>query len=178
MFVDNAQRCFAFTAQAYFPTHNLNFHWRWRWWNLSYLLKSFLLYTLKYHKYVKWISYLNDFSESPMPAFPGQGLPVGLVHNNGLAIFIIGLGSLLWYCFQPSEAGPTASTQLVQFGLGPSFAFIFLSLNIPNMFYKQLVKNWILLLTTIAYFPKSQLSFSIKSLVFYIKLTLIKVLNN
>ena len=103
---------------------------------------------------------MNDFSESPMPAFPGQGLPVGLVHNNGLAIFIIGLGSLLWYCFQPSEAGPTASTQLVQFGLGPSFALIFLSLNTTNMFYKQLVKYWtslikfqisILLLTTIAY---------------------------
>ena len=24
---------FAFTAQAYFPAHNLNFHWSWRWWN-------------------------------------------------------------------------------------------------------------------------------------------------
>ena len=26
MFVDNAQQCFAFTPQANFPTHNLNFH--------------------------------------------------------------------------------------------------------------------------------------------------------
>ena len=32
-FVDNAQQCFAFTPQANFPAHNLNFHWRWRWWD-------------------------------------------------------------------------------------------------------------------------------------------------
>ena len=31
-FVDNTLQCFAFTSQANFPTHNLNFHWRWRWW--------------------------------------------------------------------------------------------------------------------------------------------------
>ena len=29
-FVDNAQQCFAFTPQANFPVHNLNFRWRWR----------------------------------------------------------------------------------------------------------------------------------------------------
>ena len=27
-FVDNAKQCFAFTPQANFPAHNLNFHWR------------------------------------------------------------------------------------------------------------------------------------------------------
>ena len=32
-FVDNIQQCFAFTPQANFPTHNLNFHWKWRWWD-------------------------------------------------------------------------------------------------------------------------------------------------
>ena len=32
-FVDNAQQCFAFTPQANFPAHILNFHWRWRWWD-------------------------------------------------------------------------------------------------------------------------------------------------
>ena len=30
MCVDNAQQCFAFTPEANFPAHNLNFHWRWR----------------------------------------------------------------------------------------------------------------------------------------------------
>ena len=30
-FVDITQQCFAFTPQANFPAHNLNFHWRWRW---------------------------------------------------------------------------------------------------------------------------------------------------
>ena len=28
-FIDNAHQCFAFTPQANFPAHNLNFHWRW-----------------------------------------------------------------------------------------------------------------------------------------------------
>ena len=43
-FVDNAQQCYAFTPQANFSTHNLNFHWNWRWWNwIGYLLKSSLL---------------------------------------------------------------------------------------------------------------------------------------
>ena len=28
-FVDNTQQCFAFTPQANFPAHNLNFYWRW-----------------------------------------------------------------------------------------------------------------------------------------------------
>ena len=34
IFVDNAQQCFAFTPQANFPAHSLNFHWRWRWWDI------------------------------------------------------------------------------------------------------------------------------------------------
>ena len=33
LFVDNAQQCFAFTPQANFPTHNLDFHRRWRLWD-------------------------------------------------------------------------------------------------------------------------------------------------
>ena len=32
-FVDNAQQCFAFTPQTNFPARNLNFCWRWRWWD-------------------------------------------------------------------------------------------------------------------------------------------------
>ena len=28
-----AQQCFAFTPQANFTAHNLNFHWRLRWWD-------------------------------------------------------------------------------------------------------------------------------------------------
>ena len=32
-FFDNSQQCFASTAQANFPAHNLNFHLRWMWWN-------------------------------------------------------------------------------------------------------------------------------------------------
>jgi hypothetical protein len=46
-FVDNGHQCFAFTRQANFPAHNLNFHWRWRWWNQ--ILKSFLLYYELYY---------------------------------------------------------------------------------------------------------------------------------
>ena len=45
-FVDNAQQCFAFTPQANCPAHNLNFHWRWRWWDQiqAIFLENFLLY--------------------------------------------------------------------------------------------------------------------------------------
>ena len=32
-FVGNAQQCFAFTPQTNFPARNLNFCWRWRWWD-------------------------------------------------------------------------------------------------------------------------------------------------
>ena len=32
-FVDITQQCFALLPQGNFPAHNLNFHWRWRWWN-------------------------------------------------------------------------------------------------------------------------------------------------
>ena len=32
-FVDNTQQCFAFTTQLNFAANNLDFHWRWRWWN-------------------------------------------------------------------------------------------------------------------------------------------------
>ena len=31
--VDITQQCFAFTPQANFSAHNLNFQWRWRWWD-------------------------------------------------------------------------------------------------------------------------------------------------
>ena len=43
-FVDNPWQCFAFTPEANFPAHYLNFHWRVMRKNLAYLLKSSLLY--------------------------------------------------------------------------------------------------------------------------------------
>ena len=33
MFVDITQQCFALFPQVNFPANNLNFHWRWGWWN-------------------------------------------------------------------------------------------------------------------------------------------------
>ena len=32
-FVHNTQQYFAFTPQANFPAHKLNFYWSWRWWD-------------------------------------------------------------------------------------------------------------------------------------------------
>ena len=32
-FVDITQQCFALLTQVNFPANNLNFHWRWRWWD-------------------------------------------------------------------------------------------------------------------------------------------------
>ena len=47
-FVDNAKQCFTCTPQAHFAAPNLNFHWRWMWWDRiqATILKSFLLYML------------------------------------------------------------------------------------------------------------------------------------
>ena len=43
-FVDNAQQCFAFTPQANFPAHYLNFHWRWcDWIQATFLNPSTLI---------------------------------------------------------------------------------------------------------------------------------------
>ena len=74
-FADNAQQCFAFTPQANFPTHNLNFHWSWRWWdqiqatsifycncsNLSYLRN--LQEQVKKHSVTKNCSDLSLFEQ-------------------------------------------------------------------------------------------------------------------
>ena len=48
--MDITQQCFALLPQVNFPSHNLNSHWRWRWWdriqaiflNLSYFNKSMI----------------------------------------------------------------------------------------------------------------------------------------
>ena len=32
-FVDITKQCFALLPQVNFPANNLNFHWRWRWWD-------------------------------------------------------------------------------------------------------------------------------------------------
>jgi hypothetical protein len=32
-FVDITQQCFALLPQVNFPANNLNFHWRWKWWD-------------------------------------------------------------------------------------------------------------------------------------------------
>ena len=58
-FVDNTQQCFAFTPQANFPAHNLNFQWRWRWWDQmqAIVLNLFLLY------YILFISPLLQKSQ-------------------------------------------------------------------------------------------------------------------
>ena len=44
MFVGNAQQCFAYTPQVNFPAHNLNFHWRWRWWDQIHATSLNLFY--------------------------------------------------------------------------------------------------------------------------------------
>ena len=50
-FIDNAQQCFAFTPQANFPTHNLNFHWRWRWWDqIQAIFLNIFYFTIKSSK--------------------------------------------------------------------------------------------------------------------------------
>jgi hypothetical protein len=51
-FVDNSQQCFAFTHQANFPAHNLNFHWRWRWIQAIFKIFSTLLLIFSCRSYI------------------------------------------------------------------------------------------------------------------------------
>ena len=46
-FVDNTQQCLAFAPHANFPAHNLNFHWRWSWWDQIQAIFSNLFYFIK-----------------------------------------------------------------------------------------------------------------------------------
>ena len=43
-FVDITRQCFASIRQVNFPSNNLNFHWRWRWWDLIQAIFFNLLY--------------------------------------------------------------------------------------------------------------------------------------
>ena len=43
-FVDNAQQCFPYTPQANFPANDLDFHWRWMWWDQNQATFLNLLY--------------------------------------------------------------------------------------------------------------------------------------
>ena len=66
MFVDNAQQCFAFTPQANFPAHNLNFlslKVKVMVSNPGYLLKPFLLYPKKIGSGTAFVmKHRNDFN--------------------------------------------------------------------------------------------------------------------
>ena len=57
-FIDNAQQYFAFTPQANFPAHYLNFHWRLRWWD-------WIFSTLLYQHYV--FSFWNEYFSTKKP---------------------------------------------------------------------------------------------------------------
>ena len=56
-FVDNAQQWFAFTPQANFPAHILNFHWRWRWWDrMQAIFLNLFYFTDSYFFWSTWSS--------------------------------------------------------------------------------------------------------------------------
>ena len=52
-FVDSAQQCFVFTPQANFPSHNLNFHWRW-WERIQTIFLNLFFFT-SCQTSLKWI---------------------------------------------------------------------------------------------------------------------------
>ena len=57
-FVYNAQQCFAFTPQANFPIHNLNFHWRW--WDQIQATFSNLFYFNKVRSQPQNLTFVSD----------------------------------------------------------------------------------------------------------------------
>ena len=48
-FVGITQQCFALLPQLNFPANNLNFHWRWRWWDQFQAIFLNLFYFIKFH---------------------------------------------------------------------------------------------------------------------------------
>ena len=56
-FSDNAQQCYAFTPQANFPAHDLNFHWGWR---IESSLPFKILSTLFWKICILFLNFFND----------------------------------------------------------------------------------------------------------------------
>ena len=86
-FVDG-QQCFAFTPQANFPAHNLNFYWRTKvkvmGSNPGYLLKSFLLYRRWFDR-SGFASILPKNGGAITPSAPSESPALFLMINRILA---------------------------------------------------------------------------------------------
>ena len=60
------QQTFCFTPRANFPAHNLNFHWKWRWWDWIQATFWNLFYFLLYYAidlsgpFIKFLIYLTE----------------------------------------------------------------------------------------------------------------------
>ena len=57
----NARQCFAFTPQGNFPTQNLNFHWRWRWWAR---IQAIFLNLFYFKQICSWKKYIRTCANS------------------------------------------------------------------------------------------------------------------
>ena len=55
-FVDNIQQCFALLPQVNFPSNNLNFHWKSRWWDQiqAIFLNLFYFISMAYTRILVW----------------------------------------------------------------------------------------------------------------------------
>ena len=52
-FVGIIQQCFALLPQVNFPANNLNFHWRWRWWDRIHAIFLNLFYFIAQWIYIE-----------------------------------------------------------------------------------------------------------------------------
>ena len=71
MFVDIIQQCFAFTPQANFPAHNLNFHWRWRRWDwIQATFQNFFYFKIFFGigNYYKHTVYCRAITKKKIPS--------------------------------------------------------------------------------------------------------------
>ena len=71
-FVDISQQCFALLPQVTFPAHNLNFHWRWRWWDRI----QAIIWNLFYFNWFLTHLEIVAFSKSPS-TFIRSGRKIG-----------------------------------------------------------------------------------------------------
>ena len=85
-FVDITQQCFALLLQVNFPANNLNFHWRWRWWDRIQAVFINLFY-LKWFTFNWWLNLMPSFRRRwrklPLPLL----FLITLDHRNTIQVF-------------------------------------------------------------------------------------------
>ena len=79
-FVDITQQCFALLHQVNFPANNLNFHWKWRWWDR---IRAIFLNIFYFNHYLGSFSIKKSMYKSPLFVGNVHSIPFFNFHSEG-----------------------------------------------------------------------------------------------